>query len=111
MFPSEFYSCYNTLKKNCFEQWIYLLRLQEVFKNREKTTDFDNLEFLRRDWACKVQSLIFAVDDITAGTSAPVDGLCNAALLGDGHTVRDRGKLLNTYILTLKEMANGCSAG
>ena len=81
-----------------------------MFKNREKTIDMVPLEFLRRDWACKVQSLILAVDDITAGTSAPVDGICTAALHGDNQVVRDRGKLLNTYISTLKEMADGCSA-
>ena len=81
-----------------------------MFKNRENTIDLDNLEFLRRDWACQVKALILAVDDITVGTSAPVEGLCTAALLGNAQTVRDRGKLLNTYILNLKEMANGCSA-
>jgi hypothetical protein len=81
-----------------------------MFKNRDKAPDMVTLEFLRRDWACKVQSLILAVDDITAGTSAPVDGICTAALHGDNQVVRDRGKLLNTYIVTLKEMADGCSA-
>ncbi|XP_028412831.1 uncharacterized protein LOC114535726 isoform X1 [Dendronephthya gigantea] len=83
---------------------------QEMFKNRDKITDVVTLEFLRRDWACKVLSLILAVDDITAGTSAPVDGICTAALHGDHQVVRDRCKLLNTYIVTLKEMADGCSA-
>lgn len=81
-----------------------------MFKNRDKATDMVALEFLRRDWACKVQSLILAADDITAGTSAPVEGICAVALYGDSQALRSRRKLLNTYIATLKEMANGCSA-
>lgn len=71
----------------------------------------ERLEQLRRNWASKVHSLVFAVDDVTVGTSAPVEQLASAAMAGDHHALQERSRMLASYARMLKEMASAATAG
>ena len=88
-----------------------LFRSQAVVRNPTNIINVERLELLRRDWASKVHSLVFAVDDITVGTSAPVEQLTSAATVGDHHALQERARMLASYTRMLKEMAGAATAG
>ena len=54
---------------------------------------------------------MFAVDDVTVGTSAPVEQLASAAMAGDHHALHERSRMLSAYTRSLKEMASAAVSG
>ena len=71
----------------------------------------ERLELRRRDWASKVHGLVYAVDDVTVGTSAPVEQLAAVALAGDQHALQENSRMLTSYARTLKGMVDAAIAG
>lgn len=84
---------------------------QALSRDPADVANFERLELQRRDWASKVFGLIFAVDDVTVGTSAPVEQLTSVATAGDQHALQENSRMLTSYSRTLKEMEIGSTAG
>lgn len=94
-------------------QFLKLILLFPQALSRDPT-DIENVERLelhRRDWASKVYSLVFAVDDVTVGTSAPVEQLTSVALAADQHALQEHSRMLTSFSRTLKEMEIASTAG
>ncbi|XP_048584760.1 uncharacterized protein LOC116618752 isoform X2 [Nematostella vectensis] len=84
---------------------------QEMVLEPTDVEKIERLEAFRRKWAFKVKKLILAVDDVTVGTSAPVEPLAFAAIAGDQHALQERARLLTSYVRTLKEMGGAATKG
>lgn len=84
---------------------------QALSRNPTDIANVERLEVHRRDWASKVYSLVFAVDDVTVGTSAPVEQLTSVALAADQHALQEHSRMLTSYSRTLKEMEIASTAG
>ena len=54
---------------------------------------------------------MFAVDDVTVGTSAPVEQLAALAMAGNQQGLQERSRMVTSYTRTLKEMASAAVAG
>ncbi|EDO29507.1 predicted protein [Nematostella vectensis] len=87
------------------------VRKQEMVLEPTDVEKIERLEAFRRKWAFKVKKLILAVDDVTVGTSAPVEPLALAAIAGDQHAFQERARLLTSYVRTLKEMGGAATKG
>ena len=93
---------------------VYLpnyLSLQALSRDPTDIANVERLELRRRDWASKVYSLVYAVDDVTVGTSAPVEQLAAVALAGDQHALQENSRMLTSYARTLKGMVDAAIAG
>ncbi|XP_031549305.1 catenin alpha-1-like [Actinia tenebrosa] len=88
-----------------------ILAAQSVIANPTEITRVEALELLRRVWAGNVNNLIMAVDDVTVGTSAPVEHLTNATLSGDYHALQERLRMVTSYTRSLKEMTSAATVG
>lgn len=84
---------------------------QALSRDPTEVWNIERLELQRRDWASKVFGLIFAVDDVTVGTSAPVEQLTSAACAGDQHVLQENSRMLTSYSRTLKDTEIGSTAG
>lgn len=84
---------------------------QAASRDPTDIANVERLELHRRDWASKVFSLVFAVDDVTVGTSAPVEQLTSVALAADQHALQENSRMLTSYSRTLKEMEIASTAG
>ena len=84
---------------------------QAVLRNPSDIVSVDRLGQMRREWASKVHNLVFAVDDVTVGTSAPVEQLASSAMAGDHHVLHERSRMLSAYTRSLKEMASAAVSG
>ena len=87
------------------------LCLQALSRDPTDVANVERLELRRRDWASKVHSLVYAVDDVTVGTSAPVEQLAAVALAGDQHALQENSRMLTSYARTLKGMVDAAIAG
>ena len=85
--------------------------VQVLSRNPSDVKSVEALEHLRREWATKVHGLVFAVDDVTVGTSAPVEALSSLADAGDRGGFQERARLLASYVRTLKDMASSATSG
>ena len=90
---------------------ISLFFLQALSRDPADIANVERLELRRRDWASKVHSLVFAVDDVTVGTSAPVEQLAAVAMAGDEHALQENSRMLTSYARTLKGMVDAAVAG
>ncbi|KAK3748768.1 hypothetical protein QZH41_003534 [Actinostola sp. cb2023] len=88
-----------------------ILAAQSLVVNPTDISRLEHLVLLRRVWACNVNNLITAVDDIIVGTSAPVEHLTNAAMVSDNQALQDRIRMVVSYTRTLKDMAAAATAG
>lgn len=84
---------------------------QALSRDPTDVSNIERLELQRRDWASKVFGLIFAVDDVTVGTSAPVEQLTSVACAGDQHVLQENSRMLTSYSRTLKDTEIGSTAG
>lgn len=84
---------------------------QALSRDPADIVNVERLELRRRDWASKVHSLVYAVDDVTVGTSAPVEQLAAVALAGDQHALQENSRMLTSYARTLKGMVDAAIAG
>lgn len=84
---------------------------QALSRDPTDIANVERLELHRRDWASKVYSLVFAVDDVTVGTSAPVEQLTSVALAADQHALQEHSRMLTSFSRTLKEMEIASTAG
>lgn len=84
---------------------------QALSRDPGDIANVERLELRRRDWASKVHSLVYAVDDVTVGTSAPVEQLAAVALAGDQHALQENSRMLTSYARTLKGMVDAAIAG
>lgn len=82
-----------------------------MIANPTEITRVEALELLRRVWACNVNNLIMAVDDVTVGTSAPVEHLTHAAMASDYYGLQERLRMVTSYTRSLKEMASAATVG
>ena len=90
---------------------LILLFPQALSRDPTDIANVERLELHRRDWASKVYSLVFAVDDVTVGTSAPVEQLTSVALAADQHALQEHSRMLTSFSRTLKEMEIASTAG
>lgn len=51
------------------------------------------------------------MDDVTVGTSAPVEQLAAVAMAGDEHALQENSRMLTSYARTLKGMVDAAVAG
>lgn len=91
--------------------YLIFFSLQALSRDPTDIANVERLELRRRDWASKVHSLVYAVDDVTVGTSAPVEQLAAVALAGDQHALQENSRMLTSYARTLKGMVDAAIAG
>lgn len=84
---------------------------QALSRDPADIANVERLELRRRDWASKVHGLVYAVDDVTVGTSAPVEQLAAVAMAGDKHALQENSRMLTSYARTLKGMVDAAIAG
>jgi len=90
---------------------LLITAAQALSRDPTDVSNIERLELQRRDWASKVFGLIFAVDDVTVGTSAPVEQLTSVACAGDQHVLQENSRMLTSYSRTLKDTEIGSTAG